>query len=247
MHQRVCRERSRSYYNQKMNLLTIKQAASYKGVSPPTIYSAINRGTIVKYDKSHIDIDDPLNSLYFSKPKQTYLLNTKTADQNNLKVQQEISFDAYLAYCDESKEDGLDPEPFSLWVESEKASNSVLSDIQTDDKMDLALEKVRTSIAYDKSKKLKVDLANAEKFGAIIDQESLQRKFGAFRDIILNELLVLPDSISDLLWSKAKESEEPVLAIATELQKQLSNVITRAKDAAKEITMEEGDITYVFE
>ena len=229
-----------------MNAVTIAIAAARKNVSTSAIQAAIRRKNIVQNIDGTIDLEDPRNVAYFSTPKQRHIARTKHADYNRNRVLRDNSFDAYSDYCEECKDEGVKPEPFGIWESSEAFYNK-LNTSNIVDASELSIRKIHKDIQYRETQILKNDIANGLRMGAIVDLQTLQTKFGAFRDLLLNELLTLPDSVAEVLWQKAKESEDPVLSISQTLQDHLTHIIQRAKEAAISIIPSEVSIRYVLE
>lgn len=229
-----------------MRLLSPKEAAALKNVSVASIYAAIKYGTIVKYDENSIDVDDPKNVVYFATPKGRHLLDNKYADVNSNEVNGRSDFEDFLDYCDECKEDGEKPESFEIWKQGRKQEKKILESINEYDVKKLGIDKIKMDMEYKASQKLQKDLANAEKLGAIIDIHTLEKKFGALRDVLSNELIPMPRNIVEILWSEAQESEDPELTIVTILEDRISEILKRIIQIIQDIEPEDGSIEYTL-
>jgi len=99
-------------------------------------------------------------------------------------------------------------------------------------------------------KRAQADLKTIEysqKMEILVDRESLIKKFNSFFDLLLNDLIYLPESSADILWSRAKASATPEHTLEEDLKDRIAEVIAKAKAAALEITAPPKSTKYIFE
>ena len=98
-------------------------------------------------------------------------------------------------------------------------------------------------------KKAQADMKSleyAEKLGVMNDDKALDRKFGAFVDFLLNDLIYFPEESSELLWAEASASDEPVETLMNALKTRVAKIIEGAQSAAADIVPKDKDVKYIF-
>lgn len=89
-------------------------------------------------------------------------------------------------------------------------------------------------------------LEYGQKLGILVDSKAMQRKFGVFQNFIINDLITLPDTISDMLTAIAQTSDDPVDAVKAELRRAIKTLVENAKSAASEIEAPLDGVEYVI-
>lgn len=225
---------------------TYKEIAELKNVSVSAVYSALKRGDLIADEDKKIDLDISLNKLWVSKPKHQYNKN-KHAAHNRKEVEESKSFESYIQHCSDCK--ALDEEisTYEQWKEDQEFEKTI-NYISTDsiDLLDLGVQKERAAIEYKKNQTEALALKRAKEEQLVIDIVTIRQALQTYSGI-LNEFISLPDSINSTLVAVAKESENPEFDVANELREKILDILKRAKEAEKAMTLEDKKIVYYFE
>jgi hypothetical protein len=199
--------------------LSNRKYAKLLGTSHQSVAYGISTGVVYKTVKG-IDPEHPINCEYAKR----FVKNKKT----NAKKSKAKKKEAF-------KKKNLDP------VELAELASSAKWDI--DDRQKLEATRLK-SIQADKAA-----LEFAERLNIMMDDKTLRRKFGIFYDHILNDLIYLPDSISDILANEARSADtivEAVNVVTKLLKRSLKSVIKKGKRAAKQVRPPKKGRKYVI-
>lgn len=118
----------------------------------------------------------------------------------------------------------------------------VLDEAEEGSPVDLKLKKLAADAAL---QEVKMRIASADyfkKLGAVVDLETLRQKMGKFTDILVTNLVYLPEEIADQIWMAAKASDDPPKFIREFLADKLAVVVRDAKKAAKDVAPDDDMI-----
>ena len=97
-------------------------------------------------------------------------------------------------------------------------------------------------------KKVQADLKTleyAQRLEVLVDADTVQRVFGAFRDTLLNDLIYMPSEAADMLYMIARSTDDS-RKIEEELSTRIAEIVAKAKRAAEQIVPRGVDQKYVM-
>jgi hypothetical protein len=205
------------------------------GVSKNAIYSALHRGAVHKEINGTIDSEHPTNLAYVMRSRERQTRQGIKKKEVELKKKWHAAKSEYTDFKGKKKQaqdlakQVVENQPSG---NSYEAINNILGEVMSQKEF----EEIRL-------KKISADLKSFEytkKIDAIVDIESIHKLFIPFFDIIMTDLVHMPEESAEMIWQRARSSEHPARAIQDELASRIESVIKKAKAAMMEITPEPG-------
>jgi len=204
-----------------LKLVSKAKVAQLCGVSKQAIGKAVKSGRCptVQPEKGlpKIDLEDPIVRAFM-----------RQAEQNKRGYE--------LANVSKPKEEKQDPRI---------ARAPVAEDAFLAEHDELKIRKLSADADLQETKAKIKSTEYFERVGAIVDIESLRRKMGRFTDVLITDLLYLPEEIADQLWLRAKAAGEGAPKVIREvLADRIEVIVESAKRAARDIVPPEADRRY---
>jgi hypothetical protein len=196
------------------------EAARRRDVSAPAVSQALRHGQLVQTADGKIDPDHPLNKHWLESPARIHPKRTARKDRE----------------AGEKKGPGRKPRTAD---DMPKGIPGVPDDFDPAQKL---YEETRWKKAQADMKSLEY----AEKLGVMNDDRALDKKFGAFIDFLLNDLIYFSEESSDILWAEAAASDEPARTLENALKKRVAAIIEGAQAAAREVQPSGKSVSYIF-
>ena len=180
------------------------------GISKQGVGKAIG-GKLIFKSKLGIDPEHPINVVYRQKIEKKRKHNTKIS---KVKTKQAAKKRGTAA-------------PFDPNIEAIPATTT---GYDIDDRKKLEETRLKR-IQADKAA-----LEYASSLEIVVDDKTIRRKIGTFVDFLLNDLIAVPDSISDILVSTVRAIEDDtqaIEAVSNLLKKTIRDIVVNGKAAAR--------------
>jgi len=205
------------------------------GVTRQAIYSALQRGALHRDENGLIDSEHPTNFAYAKGVRERQARHGIKQKEIELKQNWKAARSEYTDFKGKRKQA---QELAKQAVENQPSGNNyeALNNLVSEVMSQKEFEEIRL-------KKISADLKSFEytkKIDAIVDIESIHKLFIPFFDIIMTDLVHMPEESSEMIWQRARSSEHPAKAIQDELASRIESVIKKAKAAMMEIAPEPG-------
>ena len=221
-------------------IITKVEASRFKSCSKSAISMAIKRGKLVVNSDGKIDMNDPVNRLYFTKPREPSAATARA----DVKRKEEAA---------ERRKKRQDPDR-PIEVEISKAGVTIAEQnpfVFGDNGQEF--DPAQKIYEDTRLKKIQADLKNlelAERVSVTIDIESLQRKFGRFRHFMINDLIQLPESVADMIVKRVlaavASGDDPRIAVVEELKDSVADIVKTAKAASRDVMPPPAGVKYTF-
>jgi hypothetical protein len=221
------------------------------GISRAAVTKAVNQGRIHKTAKG-IDPDHPINVLYaasldardagvkppdFNPLEESPKAKAKDTDKPP-KVQAKEKKKTKKTKQTKSSYKPVEVEPhnYDEPTEENQVDAVALRQAIKEDVSQKVAEEIRL-------KRITADLKTFEymqKLDAVVDVDTMIEAFSAFYDFLMNGLIYMPEESADMIWMRAKDSDNPEKAITDELKDRIESIVKRAKEAAEKVFPEKG-------